>query len=248
MVHAVLVRPRWLLAALLLTTPAVWGQSQESIRVQLSPELETTLSAPVAGRIDQLPVSLGSELAQAQLIVQFDCSEPQARLRMANAEYRAAKQTHSVKQRLQALQAAGDVEVALAAAEMSKALAAIELAKAQSRHCQIKAPFAGRVAKVYVKPYQSVNAGAPLVDLVSSDALKLRLNVPSRMLRQLRVGTPFEVDIDETGQRYGAHVSAINARVDTVAQTVELEAQLNEPAAELLAGMSGTAHFSSLTE
>jgi multidrug efflux pump subunit AcrA (membrane-fusion protein) len=99
------------------------------------------------------------------------------------------------------------------------------------------------VAKVYVKPYQTVQAGAPLFDLVSDGALKVRLNVPSTLLPQLKPGMPVEVEIHETGKRYPAKVSAINARVDAVAQTVELEARLDAAYPELIAGMSGTARF-----
>ena len=105
------------------------------------------------------------------------------------------------------------------------------------------APFSGRVARVYVRPHESVNAGAPLLDLVSDGPLKLRLNVPSRMLRDLRIGSQFNVNVTETGKSYTAKVSAINARVDAVAQSIEIEGRLTAPASELLPGMSGVAQF-----
>ena len=85
--------------------------------------------------------------------------------------------------------------------------------------------------------------GAPLVELVSDGPLKLCLNVPSRLLRTLKVGQRFDVDIDETGKTYPAKVTAINARVDAVAQTVELEARIDGRPPELLAGMTGIARF-----
>jgi multidrug efflux pump subunit AcrA (membrane-fusion protein) len=103
------------------------------------------------------------------------------------------------------------------------------------------------VAKVHVKPHQGVGVGTPLVDLVGDGPLKLRLNVPSLFLRQMRVGTPFSVAIDETGKSYPAKVSAINARVDAVAQTVEIEARLAGAGAGLLAGMSGVARFPAIS-
>ena len=56
----------------------------------------------------------------------------------------------------------------------------------------------------------------------------------------------FEVAIDETRKTYPAKVSAINARVDAVAQTVELEARIDGKPPELLAGMSGIARFPGL--
>lgn len=49
------------------------------------------------------------------------------------------------------------------------------------------------------------------------------------------------MDIDETGKTYPARVTAINARVDAVAQTVELEASITGLPANSLAGMTGIA-------
>ncbi|MCY1399673.1 hypothetical protein D9M71_147340 [compost metagenome] len=54
---------------------------------------------------------------------------------------------------------------------------------------------------------------------------------------------PLEVSILETGKTYPARISAINSRVDAVAQTVELEARLDAEHPELIAGMTGTARF-----
>lgn len=218
-------------------------EDPNAIRVLLSPELETTLAAQMVGRIVELQARLGSEVKEGQPLVSFDCNEWDARLKMARAENSAARETLGVKQRLHKLQAAGDLEVSMARAEVHKSAAAIEVAQAQLAHCVVKAPFDGKVVKVHVKPHQGVNIGAPLVELVSDGPLKLRLNVPSRLLRQVQVGTPIEVDIMETGNSYVARVSAVNARVDAVAQTIELEATLDDVSAELLPGMSGVARL-----
>jgi hypothetical protein len=67
------------------------------------------------------------------------------------------------------------------------------------------------------------------------------VNVPSRLLNQLKVDSKIEVKIDETGKTYQATVVAINSRVDSVSQTVEIEGLMSQDFPELLAGMSGTA-------
>ena len=103
--------------------------------------------------------------------------------------------------------------------------------------------LAWRIVRLHVKPHQGVNVGSPLVEMVSEGPLKVRLNAPSRLLRTLREGTPFSVDIDETGKTYAAKVTAINARVDAVAQTVELEGRIEGKNPELLGGMTGVARF-----
>jgi RND family efflux transporter MFP subunit len=214
-----------------------------AIRVLLSPELETILVAQMAGSIVTLNASLGSSITKGNTIVAFDCREGSAKLRMAEAEFASARETLQTKKRLRALDAAGDLEVSLAAAAADRTKAAIAVGRAQLSQCTITAPFSGRIVKVYVKPFQGVNTGTPIVEMISEGPLKIRLNVPSTLLRTLQVGTPLEVDIDETGKTYRAKVTAINARVDAVSQTVELEASIDSHPEELLAGMTGIARF-----
>lgn len=225
------------------SSPSSASEDTNVIRVLLSPDLETTLVAQMVGRISSLNAQLGMSVEKGRSLVSFDCSELSARLNMAQAEYASAKETLDAKERLRKLDAAGDVEVSLAKAGTDKAHAAIAVSRAQLSQCRVAAPFTGRVVKVYVKPHQGVNVGAPLVDLISDGPLKLRLNVPSRWLRQLKEGTDFDVTITETGRSYPAQVTLINARVDAVAQTVELEARMKKAEPDLLAGMSGVAHF-----
>lgn len=215
----------------------------DAIRVLLSPGLETILMAPMQGSLVALHASLGSSVEEGQTIVHLDCTEPAARLQMAEAEYHSARESLAVKSRLRELNAAGDMEVVLAQAEVDRGKASVALTRAQMEKCTVKAPFSGRVAKVHVKPFQGVEAGAPLVELVSTGPLKLRLNVPSRLLSVLSEGTQFSVWIDETGRQYQARVTAMNARVDAVARTIELVAELLESHADLLPGMSGIARF-----
>ncbi|MEZ5730342.1 MAG: efflux RND transporter periplasmic adaptor subunit [Burkholderiaceae bacterium] len=215
----------------------------ESPRVLLIPAQETTLVSQMVGRIVSLGGGLGDAFRSGSTLVRFDCGENNARLKMAQAELNSANQNLQAKQRLKALSAAGDVEVALAEAAVSKARAQIELASVQIRLCTVSAPFTGRIAKLHVRAFQGVNVGQPLIDIVASGALKLRLNVPSRWLRWLKKGAAFEVTIDETGRRYPATVTALNARVDAVSQSVEIEGAIKGSFPELLAGMSGNARF-----
>lgn len=215
----------------------------DNIRVLMVPAAETTLVAQNVGRIDRLNVQIGSSFKQGQTLIQFDCSENEAKLRMAQAEHAAAKEQHEAKLKLQALNAAGEVEVQLAASAAERARAAIALGQTQTRLCRIDAPFTGRVVKMHVRQFQGVNTGQPLLELVAGGPLKIKLNAPSRWLQWVRVGTPFEVQIDETGKSYPAIVSAINGRVDAVSQSIELEAQVKGVFPDLLPGMSGNAKF-----
>lgn len=215
----------------------------DTIRVLLAPDRETTLASPIPGRIRSLNTSLGSGFGAGQVLIALECDEPNARLRIAKAELASAVEQLDAKQRMQALQQAGDVEINMAQSAAEKARAQVALQQAQVAQCSIVAPWGGRTAKVHVRSHMSVTAGQPLVELVKSGPLKLRLNAPSRWLGHLKTGLAFEVAIEETGKRYPTKVSAVNSRVDSVSQTVELEATLSGNFPELLPGMSGTAVF-----
>lgn len=245
--------PRWASLALLLAcgawakepgqTPPASTAADPGVRVLLAPAKETTLSSQIAGRVQEVLVALGDSVTKGKPIVRFDCDEQHARLKMAEADLASARENHEAKLRLQGLQQAGEVEVSLAASNAEKARAQVELYKAQLSQCVVAAPFSGRVVKLTVKPYQTVTQGQALIELVSNGPLKLRLNVPGKWVSWLKKGSAFEIQIDETGRRYASTVTAINARIDAVSQTVEIEGVVTRQPAELLPGMSGVAYF-----
>ncbi len=234
-------------AVLILSqTAAAQGRADfppDAPRVLVVPPQETTLVAPVSATVEDIVSGLGAPFKAGATLVRFDCRVPVARRRIAEAEVAGAEQNLQAKRRLEALSAAGEVEVALAATALDKARAELGLAEVFVSQCRIRAPFAGRLVKQHVRRHQGVKSGDPLLDVVASGSPRLRLNVPSRWLSWLKVGSGFDALIDESGQIVRAKVQAINARVDAVSQSIEIEAEVTGDPAGLLAGMSGVARF-----
>lgn len=222
--------------------PAAKGNDTEVAALIVAGE-ETTLSSQMAGRISRVRVGLGDRVKKGAPLMQFDCSEQKAQLDTAEAEYRAARETHLSRLRLQALGAAGELEVTVAAASADKARGQVGLRKAQMAYCGVRAPFAGNVARLRVKPSESVNIGQPLVDLVNPASLKAQMFVPAAWIAWLRPGAPVLISVRETGQTFKARVSKVNSRVDGVSQQLEVEARIDKGQARLLPGMVGMATF-----
>jgi RND family efflux transporter MFP subunit len=214
-----------------------------AIHVLLAADVETTLSSQMNGTLGDFHTALGERVGKNALLADLACGEAQARAKAADAELTMARQNLDARNGMRKLNAVGDIEVANARTDLAKAESARALAVTQRSYCSVRAPFNARVAKVYARPFQTVSAGTPLFDLVSDGPLKIRLNVPSNLMASLKTGAPFEVRVNETGKTYPAHVSAMSARVDAVAQTVELEARFDGEHPELIAGMSGVAAF-----
>lgn len=223
--------------------PAAKAVSESEVAALIVAGEETTLSSQMAGRISRIGVGLGDHVKKGKRLIQFDCSEQKAQLDTAEAEYRGARETHLARLRLQALGAAGELEVTVAAATADKARSQVALRKSQMAYCGVSAPFSGNVARLRIKPSESVNAGQPLVDLVNPASLKAQMFVPASWITWLRSGTPLTISVRETGQTFKARVSKINARVDGVSQQLEVEARIDKGQGRLLPGMVGSAAF-----
>lgn len=216
---------------------------QRDISVLIVAGDETTLSSQMAGKIKKIYFGLGDSVSAGALLVEFDCAEQDAQLQTAEAEYRGARETHLTKLRLQALGAAGELEVAVAASGADKAKGQVIFRESQIAYCKLTAPFAGRIAKTRVKVAESIPAGQSMLDLVNSGSLKAQLFVPATWAYWLRPGVRFQVKTSGDNKNYNARVSKLNSRVEGISQSLELEGRFEGSTQGLLPGMVGTALF-----
>ncbi|MDO9597607.1 MAG: efflux RND transporter periplasmic adaptor subunit [Azoarcus sp.] len=224
------------------STPAAGAKSameRQEIRAQLLPRRYTTIAAEIGAKVNRLPLPEGSAFRAGQLLVGFDCTLQRAQLRKAEADLDGAAQTLKSNQRLAELNSVGQLELDLSRSAVNKARAEVGAHHAVLGKCSVEAPFAGRVAEQKIREQQYVQPGQALLDIIDDSVLELEFLVPSRWLVWLKVGGKFEVQIDETGQRYPAKFIRIGARVDPVNQSVKVAAAIEGKFPELIAGMSG---------
>jgi RND family efflux transporter MFP subunit len=203
---------------------------------------QAVLASELAGRIVELPFSEGESFKKGDILARFDCAAYQAQLKAAQAASRGANEELAHNRQLAALNSVGRFEVARAEARLSEAQAQSQVYQVQVTRCSVIAPFDGQVVARKVQRYESVAAGAPLLDVVDNRTLEIHLLVPSRWMSRLKPGQAFTFIPDETGQPLQATVKRLGARIDEGSQTLLLVASLPD-ATGLLSGMSGTAHF-----
>jgi RND family efflux transporter MFP subunit len=215
----------------------------DHIRIQLVPRDQVELSSEIAAKISSLPFRDGDAFAAGQTLVSLDCSLYRAQLHKAQAEADAARELWQVQQRLAQLHSVGELEVQQADAKVKETAAEVAYVEATVGKCTIAAPFDGRVLKRTAAPDQFVEAGKPLLTIVDSSHLELKMIVSSKRLAELKRGHSLMVRISEVGKTYPARVVRIGASVDPVTQTIDVTAALTGRAPELLPGMSGWATF-----
>lgn len=227
--------------AVCVISPALAQDPAQSldIRAQLSPRRYTTLSAELGAKIETISVREGERFRGGQVLVSMECSLQRANQEKARAALAAAERTASVNKRLHEMNAGGELEAEIAAAEARKARAEVEAGRAILSKCQVAAPFSGRVADLKVRADQFVQPGAAMMEIIDDSVLEVEFLAPSRWLAWLRLGSAFQILVDETGQAYPAKVARLGARVDPVSQSIKVVGEITGTHPELLAGMSG---------
>lgn len=213
------------------------------IRTQLAAQNDVEISSEVAAKIARLPLKEGDAFAKGDLLVAFDCGLYQAQQRKAEATAAAASREEEVTRKLAALHSAGALEVGQAEARAKEAAADAAYMRTTVGKCSIHAPFAGRVAKREAAPFEYVTPGKPLLEILDTGTLEVKLIVPSRWLATLKPGATFTVHVDDLGKDYPAQVVRLGARIDPVSQTVSISGRIQGRHDELLPGMSGWASF-----
>lgn len=234
-----------LLCSLPLITYAAPPETNKDnrIRVQFTARQQTTLSSELSAKISSFPYREGDTFRAGQALVTFDCALFRAQLNKAAASAEAAQQTLKVDQRLLELRSIGKLEVEQASAKVKETEAESNGMRTTVSKCVLSAPFAGRVAKTYVEPFQFVAPGKPLLDILDAHHLELNMIVPSKWLAWLKTGSTFTVKVDELDREYTAKVIRMGARIDPVSQSISVAGTITGNYPELLPGMSGWASF-----
>ena len=218
------------------------------IRVQVVARTSATISAPMSGQLAEFPLRDGDRFEQGAVLARFVCAEQEGALAHARALQEEKRQVLATNHKLHDLGSGSGLEYHVAVAQAEEATAEVQVATAVVANCTVKAPFAGRVGGIAARPQQYLGLGAPLLDILDDRALELELIVPSRWLIWLKPGAEFSASIDETGRTYPARLTRLSGKVDAVSQSIRAYAKLEDPAPDLLSGMSGHATFAPPTQ
>ena len=112
---------------------------------------------------------------------------------------------------------------------------------------RIMAPFAGLVARRYVRQGQSVSKGDRLFWVTAEGPLRVRFTLPEKYVGQIKKGQELPLSSpDVPAEKHLAKVVEVSPVVDPSSGTIEVLAELSGPRAELRPGMTVVVHVRSL--
>lgn len=131
--------------------------------------------------------------------------------------------------------------VANAQATVDAAQTQVSLAKRNLGYTVVAAPMAGYVSDrpadvgEYVSPQQKV------ATIVSLNPLRVRIDIPEQAIAQIHVGESVSVQVAAYPDRnFAGHVARVSPSVTTASRTLTVEAEVENPSAELKPGQFAT--------
>jgi len=166
---------------------------------------DSRISAETSGRILEIPVLVGDQVKQGQLLASLDCRNNRARLQQAQASLNAvtARNTLASRQikRTLSLREARNVSEELldqrasnldtAKADHQAQQARLEEAELEVQRCRVVAPFTGIIMQRLKAEGEWITPGQPVIRLLDSERLEVSAQVPIDQIPSLNDASSF---------------------------------------------------------
>jgi membrane fusion protein, multidrug efflux system len=204
------------------------------------------LAFRVSGPLVQLPIQEGQQVAAGELLARIDPRDFDNERQWREADF---IESQSLFQRVARAFGSGAVSVAerdQVRARYEVAAAELALAEKTLADTELRAPFAGRVARRLVENFQTVQVGQAILILEDISRLEVRIQLPEQDVVQLppdvsMLGTAVGLVNFETlpGQTFPATVKELDTRADARTNTYRVVLSLPRPEdGNILPGMS----------
>lgn len=204
---------------------------------------EAAVAAQVAGQLEKLSVDLGDRVAAGQELALIDTASYEALVRqsaanLARARAGAANAAQNLKRtrdlQKEQIASTSDLDQAIAEAEetqagVKSAEAADAIARLNLERSRVRAPFDGAIAQRLVTEGNYVAVGAPIVRLVNTDPLRLRLDVPERESNAIRQEQEVRLVVEGDANTYTGRLARIAPAIRQSDRMLPVEADVPNP-------------------
>jgi membrane fusion protein (multidrug efflux system) len=198
----------------------------------------TTVASEIAGTVVALDVPEGRTVKRGHLLARLDDAEARATLSVARARLTAARARLKRLRSLRNSEVSSEQALDDTVAEFDSAKGMVDESETRLRKTEIRAPFAGILGLRQVNLGQYLDRGDPVVEVTQVDPLELEFALPQRHAFEIELDQRVLGTVGECGQRFEAHVDAIDPRLDPDTRAVRLQAVVPNPDGSLLPGMA----------
>ncbi|NVJ49991.1 MAG: efflux RND transporter periplasmic adaptor subunit [Gammaproteobacteria bacterium] len=205
------------------------------------------LAFRVSGELQSFPVKPGDRVAKGQLLAALDDEDFKLALNDRAARFELAKTQFERAQTLLDKKLAPQSQLDEAAANLKITEAEFERAKSDLEHTELRAPYSGSIAKVYVKNRENIQAKQNILRILSRDVMDVTIQVPERIMALVKRGVNYQPQVTfdfAPEQSYPVTIKEWDTQADPATLSYRVVFSLPTPEAiNVLPGMSATVHI-----
>lgn len=161
----------------------------------------TVLSFSTAGIVQNLYVRLGQRVAAGQLLATLDSTSSRSSHQAALAALSQAEDAYGRMKELHDRGSLPDIKWVEVQSQVEQARSVEQIARKALQDCRLYAPFAGVIAEKNVETGQNVAPGIPVLRLVSTSNLKVKIAVPEAEISMMSMGQTATMTVPALGGR-----------------------------------------------
>ncbi len=212
----------------------------DSIRVQgiLVANESVRMTAEIPGRIEGLPFQEGQRVGRGQTVVRLGARAASAQVAQAKASADLAESQYRRQKALAQKNLATAQAVEMAKAQSAQAAATLDLMQANYAKAVLRSPIEGVVATLHVSRGEVANPGAPLIEIVDIDKVKVVAQIPERDVALLEEGTEVDVYVDAlNGEAFTGRIKRVGITANATTRTFPIEIEIDNAQRRLRPGM-----------
>jgi membrane fusion protein, multidrug efflux system len=197
-----------------------------------------TVSADLAGIVDEILFESGQSVQEGQVLVVLDTRQEQAQMAAAEAQRVLTRLNFNRMQELLDQKVVSKAEYDSATAESRQAEARVGEIRAAIERKTIRAPFTGILGIRQVNKGQYLTGGDPVVPLQALNPIYVNFGVPQQAIAQVHVGGGVRITTENLANlAFEGRIIAIDSVVDETTRNIRVQATLANPAGTLRPGM-----------
>lgn len=143
---------------------------------------KATLSFRVTGKLSEIAIKEGAPVTKNQVLAKVDDSDFQIELSEAQASFDKAKADFDRAKLLIEKGYVSKADFEKLKSQEASAKANLDAAKQKVAYSELKAPFAGEIAKIYVDNFQEVSASQAVFLIQDLTSLEITVDLPSSVM------------------------------------------------------------------
>jgi RND family efflux transporter MFP subunit len=192
-------------------------------------QARAALGLPAEGEDDRVELSNVASIKQAQAVLEEAAKNRERVLNLSRQGIASASEVDTVEATYRVALARHETaleEARTRIAALAERRAEYDLARKQLADTAVLAPFEGAVQSRRASLGEYLSAGTPILQVVKTTPLRLRLQVPERESARVRAGQEVRLTIDGDTNRYAGEIARLSPALDEQTRMLLVEADV----------------------